>query len=137
VTSKGLVGAAATEEAQLDVSDSIFRSSPIGNGLVYQGKARGAVTRTNFSDNRSGLQVENQSRVTADSCIFRDNGYQQFHANAVYVGGSGATLEVARSSFLNNSPTVAFVEESGKLIMTGCNLENNGISLGLTARPTE
>ena len=129
VTSKGVFGAAATEDAQLDVSDSSFSSSQIGNGLVYQGRAHGAVTRTNFFGNRSGLAVENQSRVTVDSCTFRDNGYQQINANTVYVGGSGATLEVARSAFLNNSPTAAFAEESGKLTMTGCYLENNGISL--------
>jgi hypothetical protein len=129
VTSKGVFGAAATEDAQLDVSDSSFSSSQIGNGIVYQGRARGAVTRTNFFGNRSGLAVENQSRVTVDSCTFRDNGYQQINANTIYVGGSGATLEVARSAFLNNSPTAAFAEESGKLTMTGCYLENNGISL--------
>jgi hypothetical protein len=129
VTSRGVFGAAATEDAQLDVSDSSFSSSQIGNGLVYQGRAHGAVTRTNFFGNRSGLAVENQSRVTVDSCTFRDNGYQQINANTVYVGGSGATLEVARSAFLNNSPTAAFAEESGKLTMTGCYLENNGISL--------
>jgi parallel beta helix pectate lyase-like protein len=129
VTSKGVFGAAANEDAQLEVSDSSFRSSPMGNGLVYQERARGAVTNTSFIDNKSGLQVENQSRVTVDSCTFRDNGYQQNHGNAVYVGGSGATLEVARSAFLNNSPSVAIAEESGKLTMTACNLENNGISL--------
>ncbi len=129
VTSNGTFGAVANEDAQLDVSESTFKSSSIGNGLVYIGRAHGTIIHTSFINNRSALEVQNQAHVTADSCTFRDNGYQQFHANAVYAGGSGATLEVARSSFLNNSPTVAFVEESGKLIMTGCNLENNGISL--------
>jgi Right handed beta helix region len=129
VTSNGTFGAVVNEDAQLDVSESSFRSSPIGNALVYIGRAHGTVTHTSFMNNRSALEAQNQARVTVDSCTFRDNGYQQNHANALYVGGSGATLEVARSAFLNNSPSVAIAEESGKLTMTTCNLKNNGISL--------
>jgi hypothetical protein len=129
VTSKAIHDAAAADDAQLDVSDSSFTSSPAGTGMVYSGRAHGTVTRCIFSNNRSALQAQNQSRVTVDSCTFQGNGYQEINANALYVGGSGATLDVERSAFLNNSPTVAYAEESGKLTMTGCNLENNGITL--------
>jgi hypothetical protein len=129
VTSNGTFGAVVNDDAQLDVSESSFGSSSIGNGLAYIGRAHGTVTHTSFMNNRYGLDAQNQARVTVDSCTFRDNGYQQNNGNAVNVAGSGATLEVARSAFLNNSPAVAIAEESGKLTMTGCNLENNGISL--------
>ena len=129
VTSNGTFGTVADQDAQLDVSESSFTSSSIGNGLVYSGRAHGTVIRTSFTNNKSALEAQNQARVTVDSCTFRDNGCQQIHGNAIYVAGSGAILEVARSAFLNNSPTVAIAEESAKLTMTACNLENNGISL--------
>ncbi len=129
VTSKAKFGISADEDAQLDVTDSNISSSEIGFGIVFSSRAHGTVTRSTFVNNRSGLQAENQSRVTADGCTFQDNGYRQLHANAVYVGGDGASLDVERSTFSNNSPGVADAEESGKLNMTGCVLENNGISL--------
>ena len=44
------------------------------------------------------------------------------------VDGGGATLDVERSHFLQNTAGI-YAQESGNLTMTGCTLENNGISL--------
>jgi hypothetical protein len=128
VTSKSTYSVSVSDEVQLDARDSAFSSSEIGAGVSYYGRAQGAMTRCNILGNKFGLQVENQSRVNVDSCTFQYNGDQNGYGVVATVDGSGATLDIARSNFLQNSAGI-YAQESGRLTMTGCTLENNGVSL--------
>jgi Right handed beta helix region len=128
VTSKSTYGVSVGDDAQFDARDSAFSSSEIGNGVSYFGRAHGTVTRCRITGNKFGLDVENQSRVNVDSCTFQYNGDQNGYGAATNADGSGATLEVAQSNFSQNSAGI-YAQESGSLTMTGCTLENNGISL--------
>jgi hypothetical protein len=128
VTSKSTYGVSVGDDAQFDARDSAFSSSEIGNGVSYFVRAHGTVTHCSIMGNKFGLEVENQSRVKVDSCTFQNNGDQNGYGAPTNVDGSGATLEVAQSNFSQNSAGI-YAEESGSLTMTGCTLENNGISL--------
>ena len=128
ITSKSTYGVSAGDDAQLDARDSLFRSSDIGYGMLYFGRAHGTVTRSNIIGNKFGLEVQNQSRVKFDSCAFQFNGDQNGYGAVINVTGSGATLDVERCHFLQNAAGI-YAQESGNLTMTGCTLENNGISL--------
>jgi Right handed beta helix region len=128
VTSKSTYGVSVGDEVQFDAHDSAFGSSEIGNGVSYFGRAHGTVTRCSITGNKFGLDVENQSRVSVDSCTFQYNGDQNGYGAPANVDGSGATLEVAHSNFSQNSAG-SYAQESGSLTMTGCTFENNGISL--------
>ncbi len=128
VTSKSAYCVSVGNDAQLDARDSAFSSSEIGCGIIYSGRAHGAVTRSHVFGNKFGLEVQNQSHVSVDSCTFQYNGDQNGYGTVTNVDGSGATLEVVRSDFLQNSAGI-YAQESGSLTMTGCTLENNGLSL--------
>jgi Right handed beta helix region len=128
VTSKSTYSVSVSDDVQLDARDSAFTSSEIGAGVSYYGRAQGAMTRCNILGNKFGLQVENQSRVNVDTCTFQYNGDQNGYGVVATVDGSGATLDIARSNFLQNSAGI-YAQESGRLTMTGCTLENNGVSL--------
>jgi Right handed beta helix region len=128
VTSKSAYSVSAGDDARLDARDSAFSSSEVGYGVIFSGRAHGTMTRCNILGNKFGLEVENQSRVQVDGCTFQYNGDQNGYGIVASVDGSGATLEVARSHFLRNSAGI-YAQESGNLNMTGCTLENNGISL--------
>jgi hypothetical protein len=128
VTSKSVYGVSMDGDAQLDARDSTFSSSEIGYGISYYGRTHGTLTRCSVTGNKWGLEVQNQSRVTVDSCKFQNNGDQNGYGTAINVDGSGATLEVLQSNFSQNSAGI-YAQESGNLTMTGCTLENNGISL--------
>jgi hypothetical protein len=128
VTSKSAYSVSVGDDTQFDARDSAFSSSEIGYGVIYSGRAHGAMTRCHIFGNKFGLEVENQSRVTVDSCTFQSNGDQNGYGIVASVDGSGALLDIARSNFLQNSAGI-YAQESGNLTMTGCTLENNGISL--------
>jgi hypothetical protein len=128
VTSKSTYSVSVGDDAQLEARDSAFSSSEIGYGVIYTGRAHGVMTRCHIFGNKFGLEVENQSRVSADSCTFQYNGDQNGYGIVADVDGNGATLDIARSNFLQNSAGI-YAQESGALTMTGCTLENNGISL--------
>jgi Right handed beta helix region len=128
VTSKSTFGVSVGGDAQFDARDSAFSTSEIGNGVSYYERAHGTVTRCRITGNKFGLDVENQSRVNVDGCTFQYNGDQNGYGGPTNVDGSGATLEVEQSNFSQNSAGI-YVQESGSLTMTGCTLENNGISL--------
>ncbi len=128
VTSKSSNNVSAADDAQLDARDSFFRSSEIGSGVLFLGRAHGTVIRSNVSGNRIGLEAQNQAQLKVDSCAFQNNGDQNGYGAAATVDGSGATLEVARSHFSQNAAGI-YAQESGNLTMTGCTLDNNGISL--------
>jgi hypothetical protein len=128
VISKSAYSVSVGDDAQLDARDSAFSSSEIGYGVIFSGRAHGTMTRCNIMGNKFGLEVENQSRVQVDGCTFQYNGDQNGYGVVASVDGSGATLEVARSNFLQNSAGI-YAQESGNLSMTGCALENNGLSL--------
>jgi hypothetical protein len=128
VRSKSAYCVSVVDEAQLEARDSLFTSSEIGYGILFSGRTHGTVTRSNIVGNKFGLEVQNQSRVSVDSCTFQSNGDQNGYGVVLNVDGNGATLEVARSHFLQNAAGV-YAQESGNLTMTGCTLENNGISL--------
>jgi hypothetical protein len=128
VTSRSTYDLSVGADVQLDARDSAFSSSDIGYGVVFQERAHGTLTRCNIMNNKFGLQVQNQSHVQVDGCTFQYNGDQNGYGNVAGVNGSGATLDFTRSNFLKNSVAVC-AYESGSLSMTGCTLENNGISL--------
>jgi len=128
VTSKSAYCVSAGDDAQLDARDSAFTSSEIGYGIIYSGRAHGTVMRSKFIGNKFGLEVQNQSRVNVDSCTFQYNGDQNGYGTVISVDGSGATLDVERSTFLQNSAGI-YAQESGSLTMAGCTLQNNGLSL--------
>jgi hypothetical protein len=128
VTSKSSYCVSVQNDAQLDARDSVFSSSEIGCGIIYSGRAHGSVTRSRVIGNKFGLEVQNQSHVSVDSCTFQYNGDQNGYGTVTDVNGSGATIEVVRSDFLQNSAGI-YAQEGGSLTMTGCTLENNGLSL--------
>jgi hypothetical protein len=128
VFSKATYTVSAGDDAQLDVRTSLIGSSEIGYGIYYFGRSRGSVTGSNVVGNKFGLEVQNESHVTANDCTFQANGDQNGYGTVIDVSGSGATLEVSGSHFLQNVAGV-YAQESGKLTMVSCNLENNGISL--------
>src|ERR1700722_1043889 len=103
VTSKSAYSVSVGDDARLDARDSAFSSSAIGYGLIFSGRAHGTTTRCNIAGNKFGLEVENQSRVQVDDCTFQYNGDQNGYGIVTSVDGSGATLEVTRSNFLQNS----------------------------------
>ena len=128
VTSKSTNNVSVADDAQLDVRDSLFRSSEIGCGILFLGRAHGTVTHSNIIGNRIGLEAQNQAQVKVDSSSFQNNGDQNGYGAMISVDGSGATLNVERSRFYQNAAGI-YAQESGNLTMTGCTLENNGISL--------
>ncbi len=128
IASKSAYSVSVGDDAQLDARDSFFTSSEIGYGILYSGRARGTVTRSNITGNKFGLEVQNQSHVKVDSCTFQYNGDQNGYGVVMNVDGGGATLDVARSHILQNAAGI-YAQESGNLTMMGCTLENNGISL--------
>jgi hypothetical protein len=128
VTSRSTYDVSVGADVQLDARDSAFSSSDIGYGVVFQERAHGTLTRCNIMNNKFGLQVQNQARAQVDDCTFQYNGDRNGYGNVGGVNGSGATLDFTRSNFLKNSVPV-YAYESGSLSMTGCTLENNGISL--------
>jgi hypothetical protein len=128
VTSKSTYGVSVQNDAQLDARDSVFSSSEVGCGIIYSGRTHGTVTHSRVFGNKFGLEVQNQSHVSVDSCTFQYNGDQNGYGIVTDVNGSGATLEVVRSDFSQNSAGI-YAQESGSLTMTGCTLENNGLSL--------
>ena len=62
VTSKSTNNVSVADDAQLDVRDSFFRSSEVGYGMLFLGRAHGTVTHSNFIGNRIGLEAQNQSQ---------------------------------------------------------------------------
>jgi hypothetical protein len=128
VTSKSTYGVSVGEDIQLDARDSAFSSTQTGFGIIFQGRAHGTMTRCNILGNEYGLEVRDQSHVQVDSCTFQRNGDQNGYGDVAEVVGGGAILDVTSSNFAQNSATI-FANESGTLNMTGCTLENNGISL--------
>jgi hypothetical protein len=129
VTSRGLHNVSVEDDARLDARDCRFKSSEIGFGLVYLGRSQGTVTHCTILGNKWGLDILNQARVTVDNCTFQENGTQKGEGFAICVSGGGAIANVQSSHFLGNSGSAAYTDEGGNLTMTGCNLENNGITL--------
>ena len=64
ITSKSTYNVSVGDDAQLDARESFFKSSEIGYGMLFLGRAHGTVTRSNIIGNKFGLEVQNQSHVS-------------------------------------------------------------------------
>ena len=128
ITSKSIYNVSVADDAQMEARECLLKSSEIGYGVLFTGRAHGTLTRSTIIGNKFGLEVLNQSRVNVDSCTFQFNGDQNGYGTVVDVNGDGATLDVERSHFLQNTAGI-YSQESGNLTIAECTLENNGISL--------